>query len=110
MPTVPATGQFGPNVFQVTSLKGTIVDAKYLTDSIGANYIIDPNTAKPYVVPLNYDPAATAAYFTNKLNLALGSVDSGSAALSTTNIMFQELKSAFTQGQWGDIQRPLPLR
>ena len=80
MPTVPATGQFGPNNFTVQSIKGVAVDAKYLMDSTGANYIIDPNspTGKPYVVPRDYDPAVTSAYFTNKLNLALGAADSGS--------------------------------
>ena len=33
MPTVPATGQFGPPLFTVRSIKGTVVDAKWLTDN-----------------------------------------------------------------------------
>ena len=49
MPTVPATGQFGPPLFTVRSIKGTVVDAKWLTDNTGASYIIDPNTGRPYI-------------------------------------------------------------
>ena len=42
MPTVPAAGQFGPDQFTVQSLKGQTVDAKFLRDTTGQNYIIDP--------------------------------------------------------------------
>ena len=47
MTTVPATGQFGPPLFSVLSKKGVVVGAKWLTDSTGASYIIDPNTGRP---------------------------------------------------------------
>ena len=67
MPTVPATGQFGPPLFTVRSIKGTVVDAKWLTDNTGASYIIDQNTGRPYIVPRDYEPTTTAVYFSNKL-------------------------------------------
>jgi hypothetical protein len=86
MTTVVAIGQFGPNNFTVLSVKGTVVDAKYLMDSVGANYIIDPNTGKPYIVPRDYDPGATAAYFTNKLNLAV--FDTGAEPWSSETSAF----------------------
>jgi hypothetical protein len=57
---VPATGQFGPPLFSVLSKEGAVVNAKWLTDNTGSSYIIDPNTGRPYVVPRDYDPSATA--------------------------------------------------
>src|ERR1700738_812032 len=69
---VPANGQFGPEPFSVFSQKTrTEVRAKFLKDSTGENYVINPTTSKPYIVPLNYDPDKTVVYFSNKLNEAL---------------------------------------
>ena len=108
MITVPATGQFGPETFPVLSKKGVVVDAKWLTDNTGASYIIDPNTGKPYIVPRNYDPTATAVYFSNKLKDISTSptLDDRGAATAQPSI-YRELEKAFRQGGWGDLQRPL---
>ncbi len=108
MPTVPATGQFGPPLFTVRSIKGTVVDAKWLTDNTGASYIIDPNTGRPYIVPRDYDPTTTALYFSNKLKASLAgpTLDDRGASAAQISI-YQELKNAFRQGGWGDLQRPL---
>src|ERR1700712_78034 len=108
MTTVIAAGQFGPNSFTVQSVKGVTVDAKWLTDSVGANYIIDANTGKPYIVPRDYDPGVTAAYFHNKLNIALAVDNALNLGVSSvTSTIYPELNNAFKQGSWGDIQRPL---
>ncbi|MEO6381033.1 MAG: hypothetical protein ABIO35_03290 [Nitrobacter sp.] len=108
MPTVPVTGQFGPPLFTVRSIKGAVVDAKWLTDNTGASYIIDPNTGRPYIVPRDYDPTKTAVYFSNKLKASLAgpTLDDRGASATQTSI-YQELKNAFRQGGWGDLQRPL---
>src|ERR1044072_378220 len=104
MPTAPVNGQFGPNTFEVLSLKGVPVAAKYLTDAAGANYILNPITQAPYVVPLNYDPAVIASQFTTLLNNALA--NSG-AVSAMKNVMYPALKEAFVRGGSGDLQRPL---
>lgn len=108
MPTVPVSGQFGPPLFTVRSNNGVVVDAKWLTDNTGASYIIDPSTGKPYIVPRDYEPSATAAYFSNALNKAVA-VDNalGLGVSSVTATIYPELKRAFEQGGWGDLQRPL---
>jgi hypothetical protein len=108
MTTVPVTGQFGPETFPVRSKKGVVVDAKWLTDNTEASYIIDPNTGKPYIVPRNYDPTATAVYFSNKLEDISTSptLDDRGAATAQPSI-YRELENAFRQGGWGDLQRPL---
>jgi hypothetical protein len=108
MTMVPATGQFGPPLFSVLSKKGVVVDAKWLTDNTGSSYIIDPNTGRPYIVPRDYDPSATAVYFSNKLKDMSTSptLDDRSAPTTQTSI-YQELRKAFRQGGWGDLQRPL---
>jgi hypothetical protein len=108
MTTVAALGQFGLNNFTAKSDSGVVVDAKWLTDSVGANYIIDPNTGKPYIVPRDYDPAVTAAYFQNKLNIALAADNAINLGVSSvTAAVYPELYKVFSQGGWGDIQRPL---
>jgi hypothetical protein len=108
MTTVPATGQFGPPLFSVLSKKGVVVAAKWLTDNTGASYVIDPNTGRPYIVPRDYDPSATAVYFSNKLqDTWVGpTLDDRGASTAQTSI-YKELKDAFRQGGWGDLQRPL---
>ena len=93
MPTVPAAGQFGPDQFTVQSLKGQTVDAKFLRDTTGQNYIIDPLSQRPYVVPLNYNPAATAAYFANKANEALATAVPDANPI--VEVIYPELKDAF---------------
>ncbi|HXQ72601.1 MAG TPA: hypothetical protein VN844_19045, partial [Pyrinomonadaceae bacterium] len=112
MPTVPANGQFGNETFTVFSVKGVAVEAKWLRDSTGSNYIIDPNPGsggKPYIVPVNYDPRVTITYFTNKLlDIMNGPTLSPTGTSIVQTSMYDELKSAFVQGGWGDIQRPLP--
>src|SRR5882757_6711536 len=108
MTTVPVTGQFGPASFSVLSKKGVVVDAKWLTDSTGASYIIDPNTGRPYIVPRDYDPSATAVYFSNKLKDAMANPTLDNRGASRVQMsIYQELGSAFRQGGWGDLQRPL---
>jgi hypothetical protein len=104
MGSVTAIGQFGPDQFAVLSTNLVVVDAKWLRDSTGSSYIIDPNTGRPYIVPREYDPAVTAAYFTNKLNQVIAD-DSGVSSVVAT--IYPELMAAFVQGSWGDIQRPL---
>src|SRR3954469_5282553 len=104
MGSVTAIGQFGPDQFAVLSTNLVVVDAKWLRDSTGSSYIIDPNTGRPYIVPHDYDPAVTAAYFTNKFNQVIAD-DSGVSSIVAT--IYPELKAAFVQGGWGDIQRPL---
>jgi hypothetical protein len=108
MTTVSATGQFGPKLFSVLSRKGAVVGAKWLTDNTGASYIIDPSTGRPYIVPRDYDPSATAVYFSNRLKDAMASptLDDGGASRVQTSI-YQELRNAFRQGGWGDLQRLL---
>ena len=56
------TDQYGPDNFSVTNDLGSLVAAKYLTDANG-QYIIDPLTQKPYIVPADYDPARVIAQF-----------------------------------------------
>jgi hypothetical protein len=113
MSTVPATGQFGNDYFSVYSTKGVPVEAKWLRDGTGSNYIIDPNPGsggKPYIVPADYDPRATITYFSNKLKDMMSDPtlsDTGSSYSSVQTSMYTELKNAFVQGGWGDIQRPL---
>ena len=63
MTTVPVTGQFGPPLFSVLSKKGVVVGAKWLTDSTGASYIIDPNTGRPYIVPATTTRARQPSIF-----------------------------------------------
>ena len=64
---VPANGQFGYDDLLVYSEKTkTAVRAKYLRDNSGENYIIDPITSKPYVVPENYDPNKTIKAWKNR--------------------------------------------
>lgn len=110
MTTEAAKGQFGPDRFTVRSQKGMSVDAKYLKDRTGLNYIIDPSTSKPYIVPDDYDPSATADYFRRKL---MDTTSDGSAnpdlfeLLGTRRPIYQEIFRAFKQGGWGDLQRPL---
>src|SRR6186997_3247525 len=102
MTTVPVTGQFGPPLFSVLSTKGVVVDAKWLTDNSGASYIIDPNTGRPYIVPRDYDPTATALYFSNKLKaLSSGPTLDDRGASETQTSIYRELKNAFRQGGWG---------
>jgi hypothetical protein len=108
MTTVPVTGQFGPPLFSVLSKKSAVVGAKWPTDSTGASYIIDPNTGRPYIVPRNYDPSATAVYFSDKLKDTLAGPtlgDRGASRVQTS--IYRELENAFRQGGWGDLQRPL---
>ncbi len=110
MTTVPATGQFGPDQFAVLSHNLVVVDAKWLKDSTGSNYIIDQNTGRPYIVPRDYDPSVTAAYFADKFNTAQAidnALGLGSGVSSITASMYPELYNAFKQGGWGDLQRPL---
>ena len=84
------------------------MDAKWLTDNSGASYIIDPNTGRPYIVPRDYDPTATALYFSNKLKaLSSGPTLDDRGASETQTSIYRELKNAFRQGGWGDLQRPL---
>jgi hypothetical protein len=106
MTTVPVTGQFGPPLFSVLSKKGVVVGAKWLTDSTGASYIIDPNTGRPYIVPRDYDPSAIAVYFSKKLKdtLAGPTLDDRGSSRGQTSI-YRELENAFRQGGWGDLQR-----
>ncbi|SRR5712692_9852278 len=107
---VPANGQFGDDYFPVYSLNNKVkVDAKYLKDSYGENYIIDPTTSKPYIVPRDYDPNKTVTYFSDKLKEALqnpygNEIDLGRVAA----FIYPELYRAFRQGGWGDLQRQLP--
>jgi len=110
MTTVLANGQFGPDQFAVLSRNLVVVDAKWLTDSAGSSYIIDQNTGRPYIVPRNYDPSITAAYFADKLSTAQAidnSLGMGPGISSITSAIYPELYNAFKQGGWGDLQRPL---
>ena len=68
MTTAPTNGQFGPNYFYVQTTQeqdegqtGTVA-AKYLQDSNG-DYVINPATNRPYVVPEDYNPAAVIQHF-----------------------------------------------
>jgi hypothetical protein len=76
MPTAPANGQFGPNNFLVQTLSqrqnnqaGTI-PAKFLQTASG-DYVIDPRTSRPYVVPADYDPTAVVQKFQRMATTAL---------------------------------------
>src|SRR6266704_1974256 len=104
--TVPANGQFGPDVFLVYSDKGVAVNAKYLRDATGTKYIVDPTDVlgKPYTVPLDYDPKNTITYFSNIVKQ-----DFNADAISGLRTsVYQELHNAFKIGGSGDLQRPLP--
>ncbi|MFJ2364568.1 hypothetical protein ACIPIN_12845 [Pseudomonas sp. NPDC087697] len=52
--TLAKKGQFGKDEFLVQTRKGKDVPAKWLDDGAG-NYIIDPWTSEPYMVPMEYD-------------------------------------------------------
>jgi hypothetical protein len=105
---VPANGQFGDDYFTVYS-KNASVPGKYLKDSSGENYIIDPATSKPYVVPFDYDPAKTATYFSDSLKEALfNPVADVMAPGAPIAGVYRRLYDAFQHGGWGDLQRPLP--
>jgi hypothetical protein len=110
MPDIaPANGQFGDDSFPVWSDSGARIDAKYLKDSAGQNYVINPATSKPYVVPQNYDPDKTVIYFSNKLNEAvLNPVADEMAPADPIEAIYPHLFTAFKRGGWGDLQRPLP--
>src|SRR5713226_6154132 len=103
---VPARGQFGPEPFSVFSrITKTEFPAKYLRDSTGEYYIIDPvsNPYRPYVAPLDYDPNRTASYFSNKLsqvfaNMPPDEMTPGAFLMS----LYPDLYNAFKQGGWGD--------
>ena len=108
MPTVPAQGQFGPDYFDVSSRKRTTTaPAKYLRDSTGDNYVIEPFTNKPYVVPRDYDPDAVAEYFSKRLALQREMARAPGNIPSPVSAIYPELFNAFRRGGWADLQRPL---
>src|SRR5947209_1218309 len=106
MPTTPVNGQFGPDSFEVFSNSGVPVAAKYLKDAAGNNYIIDPVTNAPYVVPTIYNPAETAAYFGNLFQQVLDKASATGELVGSQPIIYPELYNAFKTGGWGDLQRP----
>jgi hypothetical protein len=110
MQTVPAMGQFGDDTFWVSSKKYVPVRAKYLRDVTGKSYIIDPKTGLPYKVPADYEPSATAAYF-SKLSRMVADTPTLPGQMPTPVVgVYPELSRAFKVGGWGDIQRPCRTR
>jgi hypothetical protein len=108
---VPANGQFGDDDLLAYSEKTkTAVRAKYLRDNSSENYIIDPTTSKPYVVPENYNPDKTIGYFSDRLKEAVFNplADVMGPGASMASLLYPQLYHAFQQGGWGDLQRPLP--
>jgi hypothetical protein len=101
--TAPAMGQFGRDYFDVISKKGSTHPAKYLRDVTGTSYIINPKTEKPYIVPHDYEPSATAAHFSKLYNQRVLEV----APAGQLPTVYPELYDAFKRGGWGDLQRPL---
>src|ERR1700746_2114039 len=97
--TVPASGQFGPNTFLVQTLSemrnnlpGTVA-AKFLTDSSG-NYLINPNTSQPYIVPADYDPPSVVQTYANIADTALANAQTGPIA-TTTDILSNAQASVY---------------
>jgi hypothetical protein len=112
MATAPANGQFGRDEFLVFSRNGVSDHAKYLKDVSGRNYILNPNTGEPYIVPKDYTPSATANYFRGKFNQFYSAPLTNTATLPSPlpewkQKIYDELIAAFKQGGWGDLQRPL---
>jgi hypothetical protein len=111
--TVAANGQFGPDTFKVQTnserhegIAGT-VDAKFLKD-INGNYVIDPLTNKPYIAPLDFDPANTIAHFSSFVS-EIYSDFSFSQPKALANIarglIYGEFGDYFKRGGAGDLQR-----
>jgi hypothetical protein len=77
------TGGFGPDNFLVPVYGSTVptVPAKWLVDPNG-DYVIDPVTNKPYIVPADYNPTAAIQRGASIANLANQSADpSGALAI-----------------------------
>src|SRR5215216_5201374 len=111
MTTVAANGQFGRDEFLVFSKDGVAGQAKYLKDASGQNYVLNPNTGEPYIVPRNYSPSATSNYFRGKFNQFYSPPLTDTATLPPLfpewkQKIYNELNAAFKQGGWGDLQRP----
>ena len=91
MPTSPTYGAAPA----VTDFRGNSVAAKWLQDDVG-NYILNPITLKPYIVPLSFDLGT----FTNKY--AAMNVAANPLALNQTLSAFID---NFQAGRVDDLQR-----
>ena len=105
---MPANGQFGNDYFPVMSTKGAVVRARFLKDNIGENYVIDPTTSKPYVVPQNYDPNKTIEDFSNRMKELVNPLPDAMALGDNIEAIFPYLYDAYQRGGRNDLQRPLP--
>lgn len=119
MTTQPANGQFGLDLFLVqtrsernSNAPGT-VEAKFLKDSNG-DYVMNPSTGRPYIVPRDYDPQNVINHFRNVVSTlnaeALSNAQSAGADLTfelqTAQAKIREaIKNYFPQGAPGDLQR-----
>ncbi|MDO9294832.1 hypothetical protein, partial [Bradyrhizobium sp.] len=85
-----------------------IVEICLLEGEYHANRTRNRTVRTAVIVPRDYDPTTTAVYFSNKLKASLAgpTLDDRGASAAQTSI-YQELKNAFRQGGWGDLQRPL---
>lgn len=99
-----ARGQFGDNTFTVKSRGGDAVYAKYLTDDAG-DYIIDPITQYPYIVPADYDMAASIQRYVDAAEKAKSTPDPDFSDTSDRVSEYSLLYSTFKQGGDGDLQR-----
>jgi hypothetical protein len=112
------TGQYGADCFFVSSVDtpktGIYVAAKYLKDAKG-EYVIDPKTLKPYIVPADYDPAAVIARFiseaanlwtaTKGANFLPGVIGPVARMASYETALHEYFAYQFYTGHPSDIQR-----
>lgn len=98
------TGGFGPDTFNVTDINGNEVAAKYLVDSNG-NYVMNPATGKPLVVPADYDPGQTIQQFQAIEQAAFSDIDPDTMSVSERTAVYNSLITDFAAGAPNDLQR-----
>jgi hypothetical protein len=91
-------GQFGKDSFTVQTKDGTLVAAKWLSDGLG-NYVMDPQTDQPFMVPADYDMKASIEHFKKVRE------DYDASSLSFRNSLYSVVYETFRQSGVGDLQR-----
>lgn len=91
-------GQFGKDDFSVQTKDGKLVAAKWLNDGAG-NYVIDPQTDQPFMVPADYDMQASIEHFKKVRE------EYDASTFSTRRVLYENVYETFRQSGIGDLQR-----